>query len=125
LLPEEVLCLVYPNGIQGATDAGLVPWDVNFLKVSMSFHIYCIMKFYCEVLIGFTFSSLGLSSFEPPTSQVRKQGHVTKLFMSYCLELKLNICLQMHISLLDDRNNFFSQIWFSLISFIMVTSYEH
>ena len=35
LTPEEMLRLCYPNGVQGAEDSGLKPWDIALLKVSL------------------------------------------------------------------------------------------
>lgn len=36
LTPEEMLRLCYPNGVQGAEESGLKPWDIAFLRVSLS-----------------------------------------------------------------------------------------
>lgn len=34
---EEVLCALYPSGVQGAEEAGLKPWTMHDIEVEYSF----------------------------------------------------------------------------------------
>lgn len=37
LTVEEVLCALYPSGVQGAEEAGLKPWTMHDIEVEYSF----------------------------------------------------------------------------------------
>jgi hypothetical protein len=37
LTVEEVLCGLYPSGVQGAEEAGLKPWTMHDIEVEYSF----------------------------------------------------------------------------------------
>lgn len=36
LSAEEMLCLCFPNGVQGAEESAVKPWDISSLKVNLS-----------------------------------------------------------------------------------------